>query len=105
MAMIPDDSIDEPVITDMNQVEATLSSLCVEMDQRYSLLKAHIPATLKNTTTRSARKTQSGPKDTKFLPYIVVVVDEFGDLIMVSGKMWRCPSPVLHRRPVPWECM
>ena len=66
MAMIPDDSIDEPVITDMNQVEATLSSLCVEMDQRYSLLKAHIPATLKNTTTRSARENSIRPKDTSF---------------------------------------
>lgn len=98
MAMIPDDTMDEAVITDMNRVEATLSSLCVEMDQRYSLLKNANSRNIEEYNNK-IREGKLNPADGhKFLPYIVVVVDEFGDLIMVSGKNVEMPIARLAQK-------
>ncbi|MDE7115135.1 MAG: DNA translocase FtsK, partial [Muribaculaceae bacterium] len=99
LAVIPDDlDSDEPVITDMQKVEATLNSLCIEMDNRYTLLK--------NAHARNIEEYNGKIKDGKlnpaeghrFLPYIVVVVDEFGDLIMVSGKNVEMPIARLAQK-------
>lgn len=98
MAMIPSEVDDEPVITDMSKVEATLSSLCVEMDQRYTLLKQ---AQTRNIEEYNAKIRQGmlNPRDGhRFLPYIVVIVDEFGDLIMVSGKNVEMPIARLAQK-------
>ncbi|MCM1440340.1 MAG: FtsK/SpoIIIE domain-containing protein, partial [Roseburia sp.] len=88
----------EPVITDMKKVESTLNSLCIEMDNRYTLLK--------NAHARNIEEYNNKIKDGKlnpqeghrFLPYIVVVVDEFGDLIMVSGKNVEMPIARLAQK-------
>ncbi len=97
MAAIPGED-DEAVITDMDKVEATLNSLCIEMENRYTLLKtAHV----RNLEEYNAkiRECKLNPADGhKFLPYIVVVVDEFGDLIMVKGKSVEMPIARLAQK-------
>ena len=98
MAVIPSEVDEEPVITDMQKVEATLNSLCIEMDNRYNLLK--------NAHTRNIEEYNAKYKEGKLnpaeghrvLPYIVVVVDEFGDLIMVSGKNVEMPIARLAQK-------
>lgn len=97
LACIPGEE-DEPVITDMGKVEATLNSLCIEMEQRYTLLK--------NAQTRNIEEYNNKIRECKlnpgeghrYLPYIVVVVDEFGDLIMVSGKNVEMPIARLAQK-------
>lgn len=87
MAVIPEhvDSA-EPVITDMKRVEATVNSLCIEMDNRYELLKdAHVRNIIEYNA--KIKEGKLDPRDGhRFLPYIVIVVDEFSDLMMVLGK-------------------
>lgn len=101
MAVIPEDvESDEPVITDTTtgKVEAVLNSLVIEMEMRYSLLKdAHV----RNIEEYNAkiRECQLNPANGhKFLPYIVVIVDEFGDLIMASGKSVEMPIARLAQK-------
>ncbi|MDE6071748.1 MAG: DNA translocase FtsK, partial [Muribaculaceae bacterium] len=98
-AVIPDDQFsDEPVITEMKKVEATLNALCIEMDDRYTLLK--------NAQTRNIEEYNAKIKEGKlnpaeghrFLPYIVVIVDEFGDLVMVAGKNVETPIARLAQK-------
>lgn len=97
MAAIPGED-EEAVITDMDKVEATLNSLCIEMENRYTLLKtAHV----RNLEEYNAkiRECKLNPADGhRFLPYIVVVVDEFGDLIMVKGKSVEMPIARLAQK-------
>lgn len=84
LAKLPDQ--DDAIITDPMQVIPTLNSLCLEMDQRYMLLK---DAYVRNITEYNAKFTErrlNPEKGHRFLPYIVVVVDEFADLIMTAGK-------------------
>lgn len=98
MAIIPGSEDEEPVITDMARVEETLSSLCVEMDNRYSLLKS---ARMKNIEEYNAkiRDGKLNPAEGhKFLPYIVVIVDEFADLVMMSGKNVEMPIARLAQK-------
>lgn len=101
MAMIPEDAQDpdsEPVLTDMNKVEATLNALCIEMENRYSLLKA---AHTRNIDEYNAKISEASlnPKDGhKYLPYIVVIVDEFADLIMMKGKAVEIPVARLAQK-------
>ena len=101
MAMIPEDVEDpqsEPVLTDMSKVEATLNSLIIEMENRYQLLK--------NAHTRNIEEYNDKIKDGvldktqghKFLPYIVVVVDEFADLIMQLKKSVEMPIARLAQK-------
>lgn len=101
MAMIPEElesSDGEPVITDMKKVEATLNSLCIEMEQRYTLLKnAHV-RNLEEYNAKVKEGTLSSLEGHHFLPYIVVIVDEFGDLVMVSGKAVETPIARLAQK-------
>lgn len=89
LAKLPD--TDNAIITDFNNVIDTLKSLCKEMDNRYDLLmKAHV----RNISEYNAKfiSRQLNPeKGHQFMPYIVVVIDEFGDLIMTAGKEIEMP--------------
>lgn len=101
MAVIPEDVYsDEPVITDTTtgKVEAVLNSLVIEMENRYSLLKdAHVRNIEEYNSKIKA--CQLNPENGhKFLPYIVVIVDEFGDLIMSSGKSVEMPIARLAQK-------
>lgn len=86
MASIPGEE-DEPVITDTPKVEATLNSLVIEMENRYSLLKNAHTRNIEEYNAK-IRACQLNPAEGhKFLPYIVVIVDEFGDLVMMSKSV------------------
>jgi len=89
LAFIPDQ--DEPIITETSKVINTLNSLCIEMDNRYDLLKK---ARVRNLNEYNEKFTDRklNPNDGhKFLPYIVLVIDEFADLIMTAGKEVELP--------------
>ncbi|MBQ8673075.1 MAG: DNA translocase FtsK [Bacteroides sp.] len=89
LAKLPDGG--EPVITDVTKVVQTLNSLCVEMDTRYDLLKmAHVRNVKEYNELFISRKLNP-EKGHKYMPYIVVVIDEFGDLIMTAGKEVELP--------------
>ena len=96
LAKIP--GAEDAIITDMDKVVATLSSLCVEMDNRYQLLKdAHARNLIEYNDKIKERKLN--PLDGhRFLPYIVVVVDEFSDLIMTAGKEVEIPIARLAQK-------
>ena len=82
---------DEPIITDNDKVINTLNSLCIEMDQRYELLKS---AQVRHVTeyNRKFCDRRLNPDDGhKYMPYIVVIIDEFADLIMTAGKDIETP--------------
>jgi S-DNA-T family DNA segregation ATPase FtsK/SpoIIIE len=84
MAKIPD--IEEPIVTENQDIIKTLNSLCVEMDERYNLLKnAHV-RNIKEYNKKFIKKRLNPDKGHRYLPYIVVVIDEFADLIMTAGK-------------------
>ena len=89
LAKLPDS--DEAIITDNKKVINTLNSLCIEMDNRYELLKN---ASCRNIVeyNKKFKERKLNPKDGhQFLPYIVLVVDEFADLIMTAGKEVETP--------------
>jgi len=89
LAKLPD--TDEAIITDNTKVINTLNSLCIEMDNRYELLKNAMCRNLKEYNTKF-RERKLNPNDGhSFLPYIVLVVDEFADLIMTAGKEVETP--------------
>ena len=98
MAAIPSEMDEEPVITDMKKVEATLNSLCVEMDNRYNLLKNAHTRNIEEYNTKYKEGRLNPKEGHRYLPYIVVVVDEFGDLIMVSGKNVEMPIARLAQK-------
>lgn len=99
LAVIPDDEdSNEPVITDMQKVEATLNSLCIEMDNRYTLLKNAHARNIEEYNTKIKEGRLNPAEGHRFLPYIVVIVDEFGDLIMVSGKNVEMPIARLAQK-------
>lgn len=77
---------DDAIITDPSKVVATLNSLCLEMDNRYALLREAGMRNIKEYNERFCSRTLNPEKGHKFLPYIVVIVDEFADLIMTAGK-------------------
>ncbi len=89
LAKLPDE--EEPIITDPSKVVATLSSLCVEMDNRYNLLKDASTRNIKEYNAKFISKVLNPEKGHKYLPYIVVIVDEFSDLIMTAGKEVEMP--------------
>jgi len=84
MAKIPD--IEEPIVTENQDVIKTLNSLCVEMDERYNLLKAAHVRNIKEYNKKFIKKRLNPEKGHRYLPYIVVMIDEFADLIMTAGK-------------------
>jgi S-DNA-T family DNA segregation ATPase FtsK/SpoIIIE len=77
---------EEPIITDHKQVVHTLNSLCIEMDNRYNLLKEAGTRNLKEYNRKFVQRRLNPEKGHKYLPYIVLVVDELADLMMTSGK-------------------
>lgn len=82
---------EEAIITDVDKVVRTLKSLCKEMDDRYNLLKAAGVRGIKDYNEKFKSR-QLNPLDGhRFLPYIVVVIDEYGDLIMTAGKAVELP--------------
>lgn len=98
-AVIPEDEFsDEPVITDMKKVESTLNSLCEEMDQRYALLKNAGARNIEEYNAKIRSGKLNPAEGHKFLPYIVVIVDEFGDLVMVAGKNVEMPIARLAQK-------
>ncbi len=84
LAQLPD--ADEPVITDTQKVIYTLKSLCIEMDARYDLLKLAYVRNIKEYNEKFLSRKLNPLKGHRFLPYIVVVIDEFADLLMTAGK-------------------
>jgi len=84
LAKLPDS--EEPIITDTQKVVNTLNSLCIEMDHRYDLLKLGQVRNIKEYNTKFIARRLNPEKGHKFLPYIVVVIDEFADLIMTAGR-------------------
>lgn len=89
LAKLPEE--EEAIITDINKVISTLNSLCVEMDARYDLLKkAHTRNILEYNKKFVTRKLNP-ENGHRYLPYIVVIIDEFADLIMTAGKEVETP--------------
>lgn len=81
----------DPVITDTERVKHTLKSLCQEMDDRYSLLKIARCRNIKEYNEKFKSRMLNPDRGHHFLPYIVVIIDEFGDLIMTAGKEIELP--------------
>ena len=77
---------EEPIITDHKLVVHTLNSLCIEMDNRYNLLKDAGTRNLKEYNRKFVQRRLNPEKGHRYLPYIVLVVDELADLMMTSGK-------------------
>ena len=90
LAKVPDEDAD-PIITDVTKVVRTLNSLCKEMDTRYDLLKMAQARNLKEYNKKFIDRQLNPEHGHKFMPYIVVVIDEFGDLIMTAGKEVELP--------------
>lgn len=89
LAKLPDG--EDAVITDVTKVVQTLSSICVEMDTRYDLLKAARVRNIKEYNEKFINRQLNPEKGHRFMPYMVVVIDEFGDLIMTAGKDVELP--------------
>ncbi len=84
LAKLPDE--EEAIITETTKVVNTLNSLCMEMDSRYDLLKVAQVRNIKEYNDKFVKRHLNPEKGHKYLPYIVVIVDEFADLIMTAGK-------------------
>lgn len=89
LAFLPDQ--DEPIITETSKVINTLNSLCIEMDSRYDLLKSARVRNIKEYNEKFMERKLSPKDGHKYLPYIVLVIDEFADLIMTAGKEVELP--------------
>ena len=89
LAKLPDN--EEPIITDTKKVIYTLNSLCIEMDQRYDLLKDAACRNIKEYNGKFIDRKLNPEKGHKFLPYIVLVIDELADLMMTAGKEVETP--------------
>ena len=84
LAKLPDS--DESIITDTKKVVKTLKSLCIEMEKRYELLKDGMCRNIKEYNSKFKKRKLNPNDGHKFLPYLVLVVDEFADIIMTAGK-------------------
>ena len=89
LAKLPGEA--DAIITDTKKVVTTLNALCIEMDQRYDLLKKAQVRNLKEYNHKFVNRQLNPANGHKFLPYIVLVVDEFADLIMTAGKEVEMP--------------
>lgn len=81
----------EPITTETNKVIHTLNSLCIEMDERYNLLKKAAVRNIKEYNEKFIQRRLSPVKGHRYLPFIVLVIDEFADLIMTAGKEVELP--------------
>lgn len=82
---------EEPITTETNRVIHTLNSLCIEMDNRYDLLKKASSRNLKEYNTKFVQRRLNPHKGHRFMPFIVLIIDEFADLIMTAGKEIEMP--------------
>ena len=89
LAKLPD--AEEAIITDNTKVINTLNSLCIEMDNRYELLKNAMCRNLKEYNKKFKERKLNPTEGHSYLPYIILVVDEFADLIMTAGKEVETP--------------
>lgn len=89
LAKLPDG--EDAIITDVTKVVQTLNSLCVEMDTRYDLLRKAGCRNIKEYNKKFINRQLNPEKGHHFLPYIVIIIDEFGDLIMTAGKDVELP--------------
>jgi len=89
LAKLPD--TEEAIITDTTKVINTLNSLCIEMDARYDLLKIAMVRNIKEYNAKFKARRLNPENGHKYLPYIVLVIDEFADLIMTAGKEVETP--------------
>ncbi len=89
LAMLPDS--DEPIITDTSKVVNTLNSLCIEMDNRYELLKNGGCRNLKEYNQKFVERKLNPQNGHRFMPYIVLIIDELADLMMTAGKEVETP--------------
>jgi len=89
LAILPDS--DEAIITDTTKVIHTLNSLCIEMDNRYEMLKSAMVRNIKEYNAKFISRKLNPEEGHKYLPYIVLVIDEFADLIMTAGKEVEMP--------------
>lgn len=89
LAEIPNS--EQPIITNMENVVATLSSLCVEMDERYKLLEKAYVRQVSEYNEKFRQRKLDPREGHRFMPYIVVIIDEFADLIMTAGKEVEVP--------------
>jgi S-DNA-T family DNA segregation ATPase FtsK/SpoIIIE len=89
LGMLPDQV--EPIITDTSKVVQTVNSLCIEMDERYDLLKKARARNIKEYNEKFTSRKLNPQNGHRFLPYIVLVIDEFADLIMTAGKEIEMP--------------
>ncbi|MCC6515695.1 MAG: DNA translocase FtsK [Chitinophagales bacterium] len=89
LAKLPDE--EEAIITDNKKVIYTLNALCIEMDTRYELLKAAQVRHIKEYNQKFLKRQLNPNNGHRFLPYIVLVVDEFADLMMTAGKEVEAP--------------
>jgi len=89
LAKLPD--TEDAIITDNDKVINTLNSLCIEMDQRYELLKIAMVRNIVEYNAKFIARKLNPENGHKFLPYIVLVIDEFADLIMTAGKEVETP--------------
>jgi len=89
LAKLP--NAEEAIITDTKKVIFTLNSLCIEMDSRYDLLKEAAVRNLKEYNAKFAQRRLNPEKGHRFLPYIVLVIDELADLMMTAGKEVETP--------------
>ncbi len=89
LAKLPD--TEDAIITDTTKVINTLNSLCIEMDNRYDLLKTAMVRNIKEYNAKFKARKLNPENGHKFLPYIVLVIDEFADLIMTAGKEVETP--------------
>ena len=89
LAKLPD--TEEAIITDTKKVVNTVNSLCIEMDQRYDLLKNAMCRNLKEYNAKFVARKLNPNEGHRYLPYIILVIDEFADLIMTAGKEIETP--------------
>lgn len=89
LAKLPDG--EDAIITDVTKVVQTLNSLCVEMDTRYDLLRKAGCRNIKEYNAKFINRQLNPEKGHRFMPYIVIIIDEFGDLIMTAGKEVELP--------------
>lgn len=89
LAKLPDE--EEPIITEVQRVVNTLHSLTMEMDDRYDLLKKAHARNMKEYNHKFVKRQLNPEKGHRFMPYIVVIIDEFADLIMTAGKEVELP--------------
>ena len=89
LAELPDST--EPIVTDVTKVVQTLNSVCKEMDTRYDLMKLAGVRNIKEYNEKFINRRLNPEKGHRYMPYIVVVIDEFGDLIMTAGREVELP--------------